>query len=180
MKQFVKALPKDGPCFKYLVERFPMLSEAKLKEGVFVGPDIRKMMKDDIFEASMNVAEKEAWLSFKEVVTKFLGNHKDPNFKYIVANMLTKLKTLGCSMSFKLHFLNSHVDYFPENLGAVSEEQGERFHQDIREMEKRYQGRWNVNMVADYCWMLRRELPEKVYKRKCQWKCHCLLLFVCV
>ena len=44
-------------------------------------------------------------------------------------------------MSFKLHFLNSQLDYFPENLGAVSEEQGERFHQDIKEMERRYQGR---------------------------------------
>lgn len=35
MKQFVKALPKDGPCFKYLGEKFPGLSEAKLKEGIF-------------------------------------------------------------------------------------------------------------------------------------------------
>jgi hypothetical protein len=38
-------------------------------------------------------------------------------------------------MSLKLHFLNAHLDYFPENLGAVSEELGERFHQDIKEME---------------------------------------------
>ena len=41
-------------------------------------------------------------------------------------------------MSFKLHFLKSHLDYFPENLGVVSEEQGERFHQDIKEMKRRY------------------------------------------
>jgi hypothetical protein len=40
--------------------------------------------------------------------------------------------------------------FFRENLGAVSEEQGERFHQDIKEMERRYQGRWNVNMMGDY------------------------------
>lgn len=46
MKQFVKALPKDRHCFKYLCQKFPNLSEAKLKEGVFVGPDIRKMMFD--------------------------------------------------------------------------------------------------------------------------------------
>jgi hypothetical protein len=44
-------------------------------------------------------------------------------------------------MSLKVHFLNAHLDYFPENLGAVSEEQGERFHQDIKEMETRHQGR---------------------------------------
>lgn len=60
----------------------------------------------------------------------------------------------------------SHLSYFPENLGAVSEEQGERFHQDTKEMERRYQGRCNVNMIADYCWMLHRERPQAVHKRK--------------
>ncbi|GFW51249.1 uncharacterized protein TNCV_3595311 [Trichonephila clavipes] len=64
-------------------------------------------------------------------------------------------------MSVKVHFLHSHLDYFPENLGAVSEEQGQRFHQDIKEMECRYQGRWNVNMMADYCWMLKREISQE-------------------
>ncbi|GFV82760.1 uncharacterized protein TNCV_4147281 [Trichonephila clavipes] len=64
-------------------------------------------------------------------------------------------------MSVKVHFLHSHLDYFPKNLGAVSEEQGERLHQDIKEMERRYQGRWNVNMMADYCWMLKRENSQE-------------------
>jgi hypothetical protein len=50
MKQFAKALPKEGECFKYLCDQFPGLSEAKLKDGAFVGPDIRKMMKDETFE----------------------------------------------------------------------------------------------------------------------------------
>jgi hypothetical protein len=55
--------------------------------------------------------------------------------------MLDKFKELGCNMSFKVHFLDSHLDNFPANLGAVSEEQAERFHQDIKEMERRCQGR---------------------------------------
>ncbi|UYV68012.1 Transposase [Cordylochernes scorpioides] len=42
-------------------------------------------------------------------------------------------------MSLKIHFLHSHLDFFPDNLGAVSDEHGERFHQDISSMEKRYQ-----------------------------------------
>jgi hypothetical protein len=42
-------------------------------------------------------------------------------------------------MSLKVHFLNAHLDYFPENLGAVSEKKGERFHQDIKKMETRHQ-----------------------------------------
>ncbi|GBN48322.1 hypothetical protein AVEN_225585-1 [Araneus ventricosus] len=69
-------------------------------------------------------------------------------------------------MSLNVHFLDSHLDYFPENLGAVSEEQGEIFHQDIKEMERRYQGKWNVSMIADCCWMLQRANPCKVHKRK--------------
>jgi hypothetical protein len=69
-------------------------------------------------------------------------------------------------MSLKIHFLNSRLDCFPKNFGAVSEEQGERFHQDIKKMERRYQGLWNVNMKGDYCWTLHREIPETSHKRK--------------
>ena len=32
----------------------------------------------------------------------------------------------------------------------MSEEHGERFHQDIQVMEKRYQGRWDEAMMGDY------------------------------
>ncbi|GBM55237.1 hypothetical protein AVEN_31542-1 [Araneus ventricosus] len=80
--------------------------------------------------------------------------------------MIRNFKILGCSMSLKVHFLDSHLDYFPENLGAVIEESGERFHQDIKEMERRYQGKWNVSMIAEYCWMLQRDNLCKVHKRK--------------
>ena len=95
------------------------------------------------------------------VVNNFLGNYKDPNYKEIVESMLGNFRTLGCNMSVKVHFLHSHLNYFPENLGAFSEEHGERFHQDIKDMETRYQGKWSVSMMADYCWMLKRENLQK-------------------
>ena len=41
-------------------------------------------------------------------------------------------------MSIKSHYLPSHLAWFPENLGDVSEEQGERFHQYIKVMKERY------------------------------------------
>jgi len=47
---------------------------------------------------------------------------------------------LGNNMSIKLHYLKSHSDKFPDNLGDVSAEQGERFHQDFKIKEDRYQG----------------------------------------
>jgi hypothetical protein len=80
--------------------------------------------------------------------------------------MLEKLRALGCNTSLKLHFLHNQLEYFPENLGALSEEQGERFHQDIKEMEIRYQGRWEVSMLADYCWSLIRDNPQQDHKRQ--------------
>jgi hypothetical protein len=32
----------------------------------------------------------------------------------------------------------SHLHFLPGNLGEVSDEQGERFHQDIKSLEHRY------------------------------------------
>ena len=69
-------------------------------------------------------------------------------------------------MSYKMHFLHSHLDYFPSNLGDFSEEQGERFHQDISVTENRYQGKWGVNMMAEFCWMLKRDTVSNSRKRK--------------
>ena len=72
---------------------------------------------------------------------------------------------MGCRMSLKIHFLHSHLNFFPPNLGAVSDEHGERFHQDITKMESNYQGKWNPSMMGDLCWMLLRDIPEAKYTR---------------
>ena len=114
----------------------------------------------------MNEKEKAAWLSFSAVVRNFLGNKKAHNYEDLVTNMLLAYRDLGCNMSVKLHFLNSHLDRFPENVGAVSDEQGKRFHQDLMTMEERYQGHWDRRMMANYCWTIRRDQPEKTNKRK--------------
>ena len=49
MKQFVTALDKESAAFNYLRDFFPRLSEAKLKAGVFVGPQIKKIMECNEF-----------------------------------------------------------------------------------------------------------------------------------
>ena len=45
-------------------------------------------------------------------------------------------------MRLKVHQPHIHLHKFPENLGDLSEEQEERFHQDIKMMEEKYQGKW--------------------------------------
>jgi hypothetical protein len=67
MKQFFKALSKTGNCFKYLCKKCPHLSEAKLKESIFVGPDKGKLMFDEECLLTMTEVEREAWIAFKSV-----------------------------------------------------------------------------------------------------------------
>ena len=105
--------------------------------------------------------QKSGWLSFKNVIKKFLGNFKSPDWIKGVSGIVDSFQKLKPSMSLKLHFIDSYIEYFPENLEDYSEEQGERFHQNITVMEQRYQGRWNENKMADYCWMLKRDAPQK-------------------
>ena len=163
IKQFTKVLDKNGSCFTYLCRTFPGVTIEKLKAGAFDGPQIRQLIRDRNFEESMNRTELKTWSSFVLVVKNFLGNIKALNYADLVSNMLIAFKNLGCNMSIKMHYLFSHMDRFPENLGLMSNEQGERFHHEIKEMESRYQGRWDAVMMADYCWILRRDLSTIQY-----------------
>jgi len=138
MKSFVKTLDSKNNGYQYLHQKFPSLSKDKLRAGVFNGPHIREVMKDENFDVTLNDIEMEAWLSFKTVVGNFLGNTKSPNYVDYINNLLHSYHRMGCRMSLKLHFLHSHLDFFPDNLGDVSDEHGERFHQNIATMEQRY------------------------------------------
>ena len=59
MKNFVKALHKNGAAFQHL-SVFPGLSAAKLKEGIFVRSQIREVLKDTDFEEVLNLKETES------------------------------------------------------------------------------------------------------------------------
>lgn len=170
MKNFIRELNKDGDVICYLKNAFPKLSDGKIEAGIFDGPLIRKLFADPHFTDVMVNKERRAWLSFRSVVTNFLGNRRSTDYEHVVDELLQNFQALGANMSIKMHFLSSHLDYFPDNCGDYSEEQGERFHQDIKVMEERYQGRWDVNMLADYCWCLKRDdhdhLPLRQHKRK--------------
>ena len=133
---------------------------------IFDEPQIRQLIQDKNFAQSMTPVERDAWLSFVSVTKNYLGNTKADNYVNLVNDMLEKFKRLNVHMSIKIHFLFSHMDRFPENLGAVSDEQGERFHQDIKTVEQRYQGRWDSHMMAGYCWAIMTNKISSEHKRR--------------
>ena len=100
----------------------------KVKAGVFICPQIRRLFKDQQFEAVLSDKEKAAWQSFQKVSNGFLGNFKAANFRELVQDLMHSYEQLGCNMSLKMHFLFSHLDFFPLNCGEVSDEHGERCH----------------------------------------------------
>ncbi|GBO44297.1 hypothetical protein AVEN_83804-1 [Araneus ventricosus] len=147
------------------VLQVPKTVRSQVERGSFYWSQHKKTVIRFPFLRNNGDKIKEAWCSFKYVMHRVLGNIKNPLYKTIVQRMLTAYEAQGCKMSLKVHFLLSHINCFLENLGDSSEEQGERFHQDVRDIERRYQGRWDVNMLADYCWMLRPETEDGNLKR---------------
>ena len=66
IKNFIKHLEKSKFIgFVFLCNKFPKISEAKLKEGIFVGPQYREVLKDLDFEKELTSIELRAWKAFK-------------------------------------------------------------------------------------------------------------------
>jgi len=148
MKNFVKAMDRNGSVFKYQAEKFPRLSEAKIKEGVFVGPQIHKLFRDDMFNILLQGNEKRAWNAFRLVSANFPGNIWAGNYKELIKDMLSLYHKLGCNMSLMIHMLHSHLDFFPDNCGMVNDGHGEIF---IRKFQ-----RWRKNIRESGplpCWL---------------------------
>ena len=80
IKQFTKALNRDGDCFTYLCHAFPGLTIEKLKAGIFDGPQLRELIRDAELEDSIEEVELEAWKAFVLVMKNFLGNNKARNY----------------------------------------------------------------------------------------------------
>jgi hypothetical protein len=79
------------------------------------------------FDEDQNETTRNAWLSFKRICKDFLGNHKAVKSQDVVQDLLSLYKAMGYNISLKIHFLRSHLDFFPENLGEVSDDHDEDF-----------------------------------------------------
>lgn len=56
---------------------FHDLAKQKIKEGIFVGPQIRELLRDDKFDSLLRCKEKKTWEAFKYMETEFLENSKE-------------------------------------------------------------------------------------------------------
>ena len=87
-----------------------------------------------------------------EFTKQFLGYTRFVIYEVLISNLLKDFKTPECNMWFKVHFLYFHLDYYPTNLGVVSDEHDKRIHSDIMNIVKKYQGEPTSDMLADLSW----------------------------
>ena len=78
IKNYTKALDKDGPTLKFLPMKFLSISEGKLGVGVFDGPQIRELTKDEGFTACMSAVEKRASAAIRVVNFKLSWKAQKP------------------------------------------------------------------------------------------------------
>ncbi|XP_076312338.1 uncharacterized protein LOC143225953 [Tachypleus tridentatus] len=137
IEQFVTALDKESAAFKYLRDFFPKLSEAKVKAGVFVGPQIKKILECTEFHNKLSRKEK----SLRQLCRSgsgLLGQSQGQILCELAKAVVKNNSKTGCIMSLKVHILDAYLDKF-KNMGVHSKEQGELFHQDILDFERPYQ-----------------------------------------
>jgi hypothetical protein len=114
----VKAMDKESEGFAYLRQIFPKTSEAKMKEGIFLGPQIKQLFEDGDFSTKLNAAESKVWDAFENVCRTFLGNEKAENYSDIVQELISSYSAMGCNMPLKLDFLHSPLNFLPVNMEA--------------------------------------------------------------
>lgn len=92
-------------------EKFVGISEVKFKEGIFIGPQIPELLKNENFETIHSSKENRA---FKNISSNFLGNKKIENYKNLV-------EELSISQDIRLHhvietvyFLHTQLKIFPD------------------------------------------------------------------
>ncbi|UYV84815.1 hypothetical protein LAZ67_X003599 [Cordylochernes scorpioides] len=67
----VKASKKDSDALKYLMTKFPKISSSKITEGIFIGPQIRKLINDEEFIATLKEDEKKLGLNSSTLSNTF-------------------------------------------------------------------------------------------------------------
>lgn len=78
---------------------FPKLSEAKVKAGVFVGPQISKILQCNEFLKMFSSSEVADWNSLGAVVRGFLGNDMAKHYFELVESLARNYGIMGCRMS---------------------------------------------------------------------------------
>jgi hypothetical protein len=90
----------------------------------------------------------------------------------MVTDIVKSYQAVGCNMSLKVHFLDSHLDFIPQNLGTVSDDKESNF--------TRIFPPWKSDTKASelpVCWLIIAGHLEETFHGQNIEESHPLLLF---
>jgi len=164
-ENFVKGVDKTGRGFEYVRNNFPNMSDAKVKEDIFIGSQIRELMQDKQFDEDPNETERNAWLSSKKICKDFLGNHKAANYQDVAQDLLTSYKAMQYESENPLYGITP--GFFSQEISAkLVTNMVKDFTKTLWLWKKQCQGKWTSSVLADYCWTLKRDVPDAKYRQK--------------
>lgn len=116
------------------------------------------------FDGLLTDIQKTAWIAFKSFCFHFCSNKASGEGKIWAKRLVESFEQMGCLMSVKVHYIHNHLDKFPANPSQSSDEMGERAHQDLKLIEKRFAGKNLLNALCEYCWTLTRESDLQFFR----------------
>jgi hypothetical protein len=135
---------------------FCTLTLGKLKADDFTGPKICKFMSDPYLKIPWIILTSRHGRFSETLWTTLWETQRSQIARILCRTCWSTVKSWDAASVWNL----TPCIYTQTNLRtlcSVSQEYNERFHYDMREMEKSSQDGWIVNMIADHCWMLERE-----------------------
>ena len=92
-----------------------------------------------------------AWVAFKLVATKVLGNDRADNYMKLVSSLVDAYTCMGYNLSLELHFLDSQLDFLSPNCGEVNSECKSAF---IKTYLRRKRGTKKIEPINSYSLLL--------------------------
>jgi hypothetical protein len=80
----------------YLRSKFPNLSDAKVKRGVFVGPQITKVMLDENFAKKVDSADFNGRVEILQINSSWLSGQKRGKLPRNHTKSVTELPEVSC------------------------------------------------------------------------------------
>jgi len=120
MKNLVKCTDKTGLGFQCMRNQFPNVSDAKIEEVIFIGPQIRELMQDKQFDQGVNETERNAWLSFNRICNDFLRYHKKSELSRCCAGPVDFVQSYGMQYEFESPLSGVTLGFFCQNISAKS------------------------------------------------------------
>lgn len=119
---------KNGKSFQHLKSKFSWISDTILKAGVFVGPEVRELIKKFLIKQRLDHFRINTTVCAH--TKKLTTISKSPKIFFLLIKLWNATSPLNC-----IFFWTS--SFCLQNFGAVSGEYDARFFQDVLCIERR-------------------------------------------